>query len=112
MDVPVFLDIIEGALILFLGIRLFSVGLDRDIARDEAKRFRRDLQNYTVTHSSLLNLISQAEKLGWDLNIKQKKPALDDQTQKLLILATDPRTNENEARAAAVQVCKRLKRMK
>lgn len=67
------------------------------------------LANYTVDKPTLLSLIKQAKALNWDLGIK---PSYDNKTNKLLALATDPHVNENEARNAALLVCKRIKKVR
>ena len=60
-----------------------------------------------ITYEILKSLIHQAVKLNWDVSVPFQ---VDAKVAKLLALATDPHANDNEARSAAMEVCRRLAR--
>ena len=113
MDVPLVLVISVPLLLIFIVV--FSIVMFHSLNETieqykilwETERHRKR----TVSHAELTEFVNQANALGWKLPPTTAK-RFDTTTEKLLTLATDSRTNTNEAKNAALQACKRLVKQK
>jgi hypothetical protein len=99
------LTVIQMGVCAVMGAKLSASRFDNDVLKSYLK-IAQDV-NY-FSQIEINNLRKQYQNTDFSFT----KTKLDDQTQKLLRLAIDPSAGENEARNAAMQVCKRLARKK